>query len=328
LFVVPTAGAQMAEDVVITGVWARPTAGEMAMEDAEMMDMEMTGSETSAIYMMISNPGEDSLTLVAGETPVAGVVEIHETSMGENDVMQMRPVDGGIEIPAGESVELRPGGFHVMLLDMQMPLVPQDAFIITLTFEVEGTDPLNVPLAVPVLEEPPIMGEIVITQAWARPTAAGEMAMDDMGDMDMMATEEAMMDGMEMMSTEEAMMDGMEMDMDMSGTSAAYMFIENTGMEDVTLISGATDMAAIVEIHETSMNDNNVMQMRPLADGLVIPAGERVELRPGGFHVMFLDLQEPFLAGEALFLELTFDNGETLTVAAPIEDRLMMGMGE
>ncbi|MEL6151138.1 MAG: copper chaperone PCu(A)C [Chloroflexota bacterium] len=314
LIAVPAVSAQPPEEVIITGVWARPTVAAMTMGEGAEMDMYVVDGATSAIYMTITNTGDKLLSLVAAETPAAGILEIHETTMGDNDVMQMRPVDGGIEIPAGESTELRPGGFHVMMLDLQMPLVAEDAFMVTLAFNVEGADPISVPIAVPVLEEPPVPGEIVITQAWARPTAAGSMAMDDM---DMMATEEAM-----------AMDDMGDMEMDMGGTSAAYMFIENTGSEDVTLTSSATDMADIVEIHETSMNDNNVMQMRPLADGLVIPAGERVELRPGGFHVMLLGLQEPFLDGDALFLELTFDNGETIAIAAPIEDRLMMGMGE
>lgn len=55
--------------------------------------------------------------LVAAESPVAGVVEIHEMSM-ENDVMKMSPIPG-LDLPAGQAVELKPGGYHIMLMDLQ-----------------------------------------------------------------------------------------------------------------------------------------------------------------------------------------------------------------
>jgi len=301
-FAMTFAQAQPPTDVSVSGAWARPTT--MGMDSDEAMEMDMMKGATSAVYMTITNESDSTLRFVAAQTTVAGIVEIHETSMGDNDVMQMRPVEGSIEIPAGEQVELRPGGLHIMMLDLQANLLPSDAFMLTLMLESDSGDMLELPLAVPVTEFPPLPGDIVVTQAWARPTApATEMDMDNM-----MATEEPM---------------------DMGGTSAAYMFIENTGSEDVTLISGTTNMAGIVEIHETSMTDQGVMQMRPVEGGIVIPAGERVELRPGGLHVMMLDLQMPFVDGEALFLELAFDNGETIAVAAPIEDRMgMMSMGE
>lgn len=296
LFAASAVSAQTSTAVQVSGVWARPAAV----------------GETTAAYMTITNTGDTDLTLTAAETEaeVADAVEIHETSMTDEGVMQMRPLIDGLAIPAGESIELRPGSYHIMFLGVQQELVAGDAFALALTFETDD-EPLTVTIGAPVLDMPPVPTDLVITQAWARPTAA---AMDEgeMSDSEM-----------EMSATEEA---GMDMDMDMDAVSAAYMVIENTSDEDVTLVSGATDAAGVVEIHETRMNDENVMQMRPLADGLVIPAGERVELRPGGYHIMLMRLPDPLREGGALTLELTFDNGDTLTLGVPVEDRMMGGM--
>ncbi|WP_076607006.1 copper chaperone PCu(A)C [Serpentinimonas barnesii] len=71
--------------------------------------------------------------LVAASSPVAGVTEIHEMSM-VNDVMRMRAV-AGLDLPAGRTVELRPGGYHVMLMDLRQPLNAGERVAITLVFE-------------------------------------------------------------------------------------------------------------------------------------------------------------------------------------------------
>jgi copper(I)-binding protein len=305
-------GAQMDTDdmattdagVVITGVWGRATvAAPMTMDsdtdtdmsDADGMEMGMDMGGTSAVYMTISNPTDVDLRLVAAATDAAGIVEIHETSMGDNDVMQMRPVDGGIDVPAGESVELRPGGFHIMLLEPEA-LAPGDAFALSLTFETPDGDSAQSVVGVPVLEFPPqpqATIQVDATTIWARPTGSAEDA---------------------------------ESDSDVTGgTSAVYMLIANLSSDEDVLVSAATDAAAIVEIHETSMGDNDVMQMRPVDGGIPVPADDMVELRPGGFHVMLL---EPSLivAGDAIAVTLTFDSGEELVVGAVVEDRMMGGM--
>jgi len=278
--------------IEVTDAWVRPTASADAMSDGGEMQM---GAETTAAYMTLTNTGEEDLRLVNVATQAANIVELHETTMTENDVMQMRPLADGVLLPAGESVELRPGGLHIMLLDLPEPLVSSTALQMMLALIPADADPtlvdaMMISIGVPVLEEAPTSEDLVITQAWVRPTTA-------------------------------------EMDMEMAPgqNTAAYMLIENTGDEDITLVSGAADAAGIVEIHETTITDNDVMQMRPLADGITIAAGETVELRPGGLHVMLMDLQEPLVMGDALYLELTFDNEQTVALGLPIEDR-MMGM--
>lgn len=139
-------------DILITGVWARATAAAMMPEATPEMGMGHMGMNSvegvSAAYMMIENRGESAIRLVAGATDAAGLVEIHEVQM-ENDVMKMRPVEGGIEIPAGGSVELKPGGYHVMLMQLPRDLLPGQAIMLTLVFE----SGVELPVAVPVYDK-------------------------------------------------------------------------------------------------------------------------------------------------------------------------------
>jgi copper(I)-binding protein len=72
--------------------------------------------------------------LVSVSSPVAGVVEVHEMAMDGN-VMRMRAVSGGLDLPAGKTVELKPGGYHVMLMDLRRPLKEGDSVDLTLVIE-------------------------------------------------------------------------------------------------------------------------------------------------------------------------------------------------
>jgi hypothetical protein len=105
-----------------------------------------------AAYMVIKNTGNEADRLVAGETPAAEVVELHESFMDENDVMKMRPVEGGfIEVPAGGEAELRPGGLHIMLIRLAEPLENGQTIPLTLSFEKSG----EIEIEVVVADEPP-----------------------------------------------------------------------------------------------------------------------------------------------------------------------------
>lgn len=74
--------------------------------------------------------------LVAASSPVAGVVEVHEMAM-DNGVMRMRAVPG-LDLPAGKAVDLKPGGFHVMLMDLKRQV--KDGEQVPLTLSVQGAD--------------------------------------------------------------------------------------------------------------------------------------------------------------------------------------------
>jgi copper(I)-binding protein len=93
-----------------------------------------------AVYMMLMNEGGVSDALISAETDVAEVIELHETKM-EGDMMKMSPVTK-VEIPAGGSTALKPGGLHVMLINLQEQLVPGEKIKLTLNFE--KSDPLTI----------------------------------------------------------------------------------------------------------------------------------------------------------------------------------------
>lgn len=105
--------------------------------------------------------------------------------------------------------------------------------------------------------------------------------------------------------------------------SGGYMTIRNTGTEADRLIAGEAGFADRVEIHEMAM-DNDVMKMRQLSDGLEIPAGGEVVLKPGGFHVMFIGIDSQFKAGEMRKATLTFKNAGTIELEFQVEDMKAM----
>jgi periplasmic copper chaperone A len=102
--------------------------------------------------------------------------------------------------------------------------------------------------------------------------------------------------------------------------AGGFMTITNTGTEPDRLIGGTLISAGIVEIHEMAM-EGNVMKMRALASGLEIKPGQTVELKPGGYHVMFLDLKSPLKEGEKVKGTLQFQRAGTIEVEFKIEGR-------
>lgn len=96
----------------------------------------MPGAKVGAAYLLVTNAGKDPDRLVAVSTPVAGKAKLHSVT-SDNGVMKMRPVDE-IALKPGETVELKPGGLHIMLMDVQGGLKPGDTFPLTLAFEKAG----------------------------------------------------------------------------------------------------------------------------------------------------------------------------------------------
>jgi copper(I)-binding protein len=95
------------------------------------------GSSVAAGYMKITNGGSTPDRLISGSSDVASKFEVHEMKM-ENGVAKMRPVKGGLEVKPGETVELKPGSFHVMFVGLKKPLSAGDHFKATLVFEKAG----------------------------------------------------------------------------------------------------------------------------------------------------------------------------------------------
>ncbi|MBN9029861.1 MAG: copper chaperone PCu(A)C [Rhizobiales bacterium] len=96
------------------------------------------GAKVAAGYATITNNGStpDKLVAVTGEISDKG--EIHEMAVDGNGVMTMRPVEGGIEIPAGGTVELKPGAFHIMFKELKRLPKQGEKFKGTMTFEKAG----------------------------------------------------------------------------------------------------------------------------------------------------------------------------------------------
>ena len=92
-----------------------------------------------------------------------------------------------------------------------------------------------------------------------------------------------------------------------------FLIITNNGSADDRLVGVSTPHAARGEIHEMAVVDD-VMKMRPLKDGLVIPAGETVELKPGGLHLMFMAVSEPFEEGGMVPVTVSFEQAGDVPV--------------
>jgi copper(I)-binding protein/uncharacterized protein YcnI len=95
------------------------------------------GAQVAGGYVKIVNTGSEPDRLVAAAIPVAGRGEVHEMTM-EGNVMKMRPVAGGIVIAPGASVELKPGGYHLMFMDLHSALKPGETVKGSLTFAKAG----------------------------------------------------------------------------------------------------------------------------------------------------------------------------------------------
>jgi len=110
-----------------TAAWAQTT---VQVEDAWVRGTVATQKATGAFMRLTPSA---NARLVDARSPVAAVVEIHEMAM-ENDVMRMRQVPG-VDLAAGRTLELKPGGYHVMLMDLKQPLKAGEQVPITLVFE-------------------------------------------------------------------------------------------------------------------------------------------------------------------------------------------------
>jgi copper(I)-binding protein len=90
-----------------------------------------------------------------------------------------------------------------------------------------------------------------------------------------------------------------------------------TSKDGGKLVGAASAIAGVVELHEMAM-DNNVMKMRAIP-ALELPAGREVQLKPGGYHVMLLDLKRPLKVGEKVQIELRLETRDGKRVTQPVE---------
>ncbi|GAB4396451.1 MAG: copper chaperone PCu(A)C [Rhodoferax sp.] len=131
------APAQAGESVAVSDAWVRATVkGQMA-----------TGA-----FMNLT--ADADAVLIGAQSPVAGVAQVHEMKM-ENGVMKMAELKPGLPLPAGKTVALKPGGYHVMLMDLKQPLTKDSTVPVTLRFkDAKGTE-FSTEVKMPVRLAPP-----------------------------------------------------------------------------------------------------------------------------------------------------------------------------
>ena len=127
----------VAQTVAITNSWVRAT---------------VQGQKATGAFMTVTS--KENAKLVTVSSPVAGIVEIHEMKM-EKDVMKMSALPNGLDLPAGKAVDLKPGGFHIMLMDLKLPLNKDVAVPLTLTFQDSSGKKSQQVVQVPVSVQPP-----------------------------------------------------------------------------------------------------------------------------------------------------------------------------
>lgn len=106
-----------------------------------------------------------------------------------------------------------------------------------------------------------------------------------------------------------------------AAVGGGYLTITNTGGSPDRLVGGTTDISSRFEIHEMTL-DNGVMKMHEIGQGLEIKPGEKVELKPGGYHVMFMGLKQQLVQGQHFKAILQFEKAGKVEIDFAIE-----GMG-
>lgn len=132
--------AQTAAPVAVEGAWARAS---------------VQGQKSSGAFMKLT--AREPLSLVGVSSPAAGLAEVHEMKM-DGDVMRMRAVAGGLALAPGKVLELKPGGYHLMLHELKAPLKPGTTVPLTLLFKTAKGEERKLDVAVPVSATPPAAG--------------------------------------------------------------------------------------------------------------------------------------------------------------------------
>jgi copper(I)-binding protein len=121
-------------DIKIEGAWGRPSPKVAA---------------AGAFYMLIKNNGTEDDVLISAVSPSCGAVELHESYLTEEGAMGMRPVEGGIEVPAGGQAEFKMGGLHIMCIEKLDDFDVGAVLPVALTFEKSGEISVDVEIREP-----------------------------------------------------------------------------------------------------------------------------------------------------------------------------------
>jgi len=279
-------------DLTISGEWVRPTT-----------------NAVSAAYMTVHNSGAAD-TLVKATTPLTGTVQLHEV-ITEGSSSKMQEKAGGFPVPANGMLELKPGSFHIMLMDLKAPIKEGETVSLTLTFEKAGEVTLKAPV-----KPAPDMGGMDHGSMGGSGMSSGTPAA---------SATTAMASGP--VTFKNLTISDQWVRVTGNSVTAAYMVIKNSGEAD-TLIKATSSISSNVQLHEV-VSDGATSKMQEKAGGFPVPANGEVTLRPGAYHIMLMDLKAPVTDGQVVTLTLTFAKAGEVTITAPAKPHTggMSGMG-
>jgi len=297
-FALPPTQAQFYPDTIIEQAWATPCADDNPTLTADMF-IDNANMDADTVLIGVAGVMIDSAVL----TPIGTACESAQL------------VPSAMTIAAGEAANLADFGLTLALIPTEDYEIG-DPLSLRVNFDVlddngeEVSSSFSTMIGLLVLDEAPEPSPLLFHTPWTRPTV-----FEPMDGMDMSKATEEAMDDMDHMG-----MDGMMMDM--SGNHAVYGQLINRDEATLTLVGGSTDVAEFVEIHETVIEDD-VAMMTPIP-GLELAVDETLEMAPGGFHIMLVNLNTELRTGDAIALTLFFEypngNSTELTLAVPVYD--------
>lgn len=277
LFIATSAHAQ----VTVQDPWVRATVPQQ--------------SGTGA-FMRLTSPTDTSL--VAADSPVAKHVEVHEMAM-EGNVMKMRQVPS-VALPAGKTVELKPGGYHIMLIDLHGQMKEDAQVPLTLTFE--NSDGVRSTLQI---------------QAPVRPLAQGHASQGHgmqpaHGHSPSGLADPATAPRPEGVSVDDCWIRALPNRL----PAAGYFRIRNSGERDAVLVGAQAEAFGKAMLH-THRNVNGMSAMVHV-DKVIVPAGGGFDFAPGGHHVMLEQPASDLQSGSRLPITLWFEGGRALRVECDV----------
>ena len=100
---------------------------------------------------------------------------------------------------------------------------------------------------------------------------------------------------------------------------AVYFIVSNATNTDDTLLSVSTDVASAAEVHMSMMDSNGVMSMQ-MQESVSVPAQQEVIFKPGGLHIMLVELNRDLKIGDTISLTLNFEKAGSITIQAPVKE--------
>ncbi len=244
------AGGKPEGDIVVEAAWARASIG---------------AAKAGAAYLTITNIGDRADRLLAVATPAAARAELHTHEI-ENDIARMRAIDA-IDLPAGGTTEMAPGGLHIMLFGLKAPLQKGDDFPLTLTLANGGEVEIRVSVVAAAARAPATDdgAGIHVTEAWAYPTGARAGRM-----------------------------------------TRAFVTIHNRGTSDDRLLAVATPVATRAALHSFRVKCGDMI-VTDTDTPVSLPAGKTHRMGQATSLVMLSGMSEPLREGGRFTMTLTFE---------------------